>query len=495
MKTIEIKDIGPVSNITIAVPDNGGICVLKGRNGTGKSRSLDAIEATISGRGKLNVRDGALRGEVSAFGAKITVGRSTLRSGELEVVSLEGRMSVAELVDPQIKSPDAADAKRIKALIQVSGSSTPTVEEFYDIVGGREEFDLHVGANAAAADDYVQMADRIKRALESSARKQEDAAENLEGRARGVLEQSAAPINVEMDASVLQSQLEASVKTLQSLQSQRDEHYRQVGKDKATREKITKLRESAGVLDLEGLTAEAKERRSIREEWESTIEKIRNELTAAQDQLAHSTREESEAIRKLESTLNVSNSIEQLESTLASEMTADIDEDDLANATEAVLESRRAIENGALARQAVEKRKQAEGHAAEAGKLRKKAASLRVAAQETDGVLSRLVGQSCSLLRVEHGRLVLGTRRGTTYYADLSHGERWKVALDIAIHALGENGVLVIPQDAWEGLDQIARSEIANHLAERGVVAITAECGLQEKIVAETFEPIAVGAK
>ena len=40
--------------------------------------------------------------------------------------------------------------------------------------------------------------------------------------------------------------------------------------------------------------------------------------------------------------------------------------------------------------------------------------------------------------------------RSATFYADLSSGERWRIALDIAIQAVGTGGLLVIPQEAWE---------------------------------------------
>ena len=85
-------------------------------------------------------------------------------------------------------------------------------------------------------------------------------------------------------------------------------------------------------------------------------------------------------------------------------------------------------------------------------------------------------------------RLVLDTRRGATYFADLSHGERWKLAIDIALDALGDRGVLVIPQESWEGCDNVARGEIAMHARTRGVVVLTAACSTDERITARQFD-------
>ena len=109
MRTVSIKDIGPVKSLTLSIPDTGGICVLRARNGAGKTKALEAVNSLISGNGSLECRDGSLRGEISGFGAKIAVGRSTRRSGELEVTGLEGRFDISMLIDPGLKSPDAAD--------------------------------------------------------------------------------------------------------------------------------------------------------------------------------------------------------------------------------------------------------------------------------------------------------------------------------------------------------------------------------------------------
>jgi len=55
-------------------------------------------------------------------------------------------------------------------------------------------------------------------------------------------------------------------------------------------------------------------------------------------------------------------------------------------------------------------------------------------------------------------------------------GERWRIALEIAIAAVGEGGLLVIPQEAWEGLDPLNREAIAQQAKAALVVILTAEC-------------------
>ena len=116
-----VKNIGPVFELALPVPEQGGLVILRGANGVGKTKTLEAVQALVTGRGSLAARDGQVRGEVVGWGARLSVARSTRRTGELAVTSLEGRMDITELVDPGIRELMAADARRIKALIGLSG--------------------------------------------------------------------------------------------------------------------------------------------------------------------------------------------------------------------------------------------------------------------------------------------------------------------------------------------------------------------------------------
>ena len=79
------------------------------------------------------------------------------------------------------------------------------------------------------------------------------------------------------------------------------------------------------------------------------------------------------------------------------------------------------------------------------------------------------------MLRVESGRLVTDTARGVTFYSELSMGERWRIALDLAADQVGEGGIIVVPQEAYESLDPQARDAIHKHAVARRVVVLTAE--------------------
>lgn len=506
-KTIELKDIGPVERIAIAVPEEGGIVVLKARNGAGKSSTLQAVESALTGRGSLSVRDGALRGEVQAFGAKISVGRSTRRTGELEVTSLEGRLSVAELVDPGLKSPDAADARRIKALVQITGE-TPDVRRFYRLLGTREEFERYASTAAINSEDYVAMADRLKRDLEAAARKGEEHVANLENRARGVVESCPeVPEDAESDEGILQSQLEAAIVGLTGLRQidlaaheameTRSRHKSQLESLRAKAvptdyaDKLAKLQAAETILvrDRENVEYEASVVRSKINELESDLNALQlkgKALIEEQNRLKH----EQESIREqVDQENGLREQIQLLESALDAETPQPVEMSVLAAAELRVQAARKAVETGALVRHAMAKKQEADAFLSEAGKCRKQSDILRVAAKETDSVLSEVVAQSCELLRVESGRLVLDTHRGATYFAELSAGQRWKIAIDIALTQLDASGVIVLPQESYEGLDPIARQEIAEHARLRKVVILTAEASADESIVCEVLAP------
>lgn len=487
MATCEIQNIGPVSHASIPIPEEGGVVVLKGRNGAGKTRTLEAVEAAVSGRGKPEVRDGALTGEVKAFGVTIKVGRSTRRSGELEVSSLDGRLSVAELVDPGLKSPDAADARRIKALIQVANVA-PSVELFHELLGGREQFEAVVSAVAVETADLVAMSDRIKRDCEAAARKEEDKAAHAEGRARGAHE-AAAGVDTEVEANpeVLQKQLEVAIRAESELKANCEAAQKASDQAALARTKLVKAESEFDGPSLDdALEAEKK--------CETETQAIKEAVAAVEQQLAKLRNEYHEACHRQSQAIALRKSVEQHEKTIdhwREQIAATVQKvpsvEERQAAAEAVVKAREAVEAGAIARAARATIEDALKFASSAIEHRKRAAELRSAAKGTDEVLSSVIARAGTPLRVEAGRLVLDTKRGATYYGELSHGERWRIALDIAIKAVGQHGVIVVEQEAWEGLDPYAREAIADQVRGSGVVILTAECSADQEVTAEVF--------
>ncbi len=505
MSVVEIENIGPVSHLSIPVPESGGVVVLKARNGRGKSRALAAVEAAVTGRGKLDVKDGRKSGTVSAFGVVLKVGRSTRRSGELEVESIEGKLSVADLVDPGIKSPEAADSKRIKALTQLSGAEC-SIDQFWPLLGDKGSFESVVHRSSMESDDLVDLAAKIKRDIEAEARKLESEAEQVKGRGEGLL---AAAADVEWDESLpesidpLQDAFESAINSVRELERQAENHdsiNRQIAESTARIDNAKQVWSGETVEAQSALVANAATKRIALEERQ---QKLYDEMQAAHRKHQEVTRElEQHAVLEgnlsaiLERTQEHFELIDELESELRDSVNVEKPTEEQLSAAHALVnQARDAMSQFETKRKAKRDREAAQECKLEYLELLRKVKRLREAAKGTDDVLSELVAQSGCELRVEAGRLVCDTVRGSTYYSDLSAGERWKIAIDIAVGAVGNRGVLTIPQEAWEGLDTINRQTIAAHAVERGVVILTAECSVADEVTPEVYSPEYAGTK
>ena len=77
MVSVKIENINNIKAFELQIPDDvdGGVIVLKGRNGAGKTSTIDVINALITGKGSLNVRDRAAKGSAEMGDAKISVGK------------------------------------------------------------------------------------------------------------------------------------------------------------------------------------------------------------------------------------------------------------------------------------------------------------------------------------------------------------------------------------------------------------------------------------
>lgn len=509
MSIVEIENIGPVSHLSIPIPEDGGVIVMKGRNGIGKSRALQAVDAAVTGRGKLDVKDGRKSGSVSAFGVTLKVGRSTRRSGELEVESIEGKLSVADLVDPGIKSDEAADAKRIKALTQLAGAECD-IKPFYSLLGGKTEFESVVQKSYTGDDDIVTMAAKIKREIEDAARKVATEAEQVKGKAEGLAASAgeAGDLTGLPDTiKPLQEAFEAALDKSRALESADVRHDNNVIAKEQCQERLARARESWKGATKEKLRAAFDQCLSDTKEAEDFFNSVDKQLNDAKLLVQQLTNKRDILEVRLQKAIDEQNAIgERSEEFSAHEALIATLEAELSkfgvNVPKPTAEQFKAAQaeveatRSAIVQYEIKSKAKRDLEHAKQAKLRyvdllREEKRLREAAKGTDEVLSDLVSESGCALRVEGGRLVCDTVRGSTYYGELSAGERWKIAIDIAVSAIGNRGVLTIPQEAWEGLDDINRKTIADHALVRKVVILTAECGIEEEVTPELYGALA----
>ena len=490
MSTIEIENVGPITSLTIPVPADGGVVVLQGPNGRGKTTALEAVESLVKGRPP-SLKDGAKRGRIEGLGVKINVGLSSRRSGELEVQSLEGRLDVSDLVDPGIASPEAADARRIKALIALSGVEC-SPDMFAGLVeGGKSKLEEIVPPSKLASSDIRELAGELKRGIEKEARQVEGKAETEAGRAKGLFEQAGdQPTEPECDEAEARRRYEEAVKLHSDLQARKAAADNTRFAADLARDHLREAELSRSDDSIEAITGQIRATEINLEKAAERIREVECELETARsrqrmlrDRMVDLERRHDLAIDHAERIKTLREAID-----LASDA-EEITPDQITQAEQAKDYAADLIGQIAAIRSAQQKRKAAAQATAESQSLRKKAEGLRQAAAGTDEILTELVSGLNVPLQVQvidsRTRLMTTTVRGLTYFADLSAGERWRIALDVAIEAVGPRGLLTIRQEAWEGLDPANRQAICDHVRARGVVLLTAEATGGDEIVPE----------
>ena len=255
-ETIRIQGEGPIKEaVEIRFPARGGIVVAKGSNGTGKTHAQHAVQRLLGGKQKLVPSDGVAKGIVEGGGARLTIGGSVRASGELRFAGLEGKFDLATFVDPGVADGEAADSRRIKALLSMTGvQGSPTA-----FAGIHKDLAAIVDKGALDEPDIVEQARKIKASLEQRARtlesdrdKERGRAEAAWGAAGDVKPEDAA----EFDQDAAGRELEAAVSEKSRLAEQRRQYVEAT--ERAKRAKAALADINAGP-NVETCDAKAKE--------------------------------------------------------------------------------------------------------------------------------------------------------------------------------------------------------------------------------------------
>jgi len=453
---INIQDVGPIEALDIPIPPEGGVVVLRGANGVGKTSALDAARRLLGNTQQLSCRDGQQKGMVEGLGVKVTVGRSTRRTGELEAIHLEGKLSIDELVDPGLKSDEAADAKRIRAMVSLSGIAAD--ENLF-----REEVGEDIYTQAVSGEknelDLLEMSSQIKADLHGYARRRESEAVSQKGQASGYRQAAGEVSDTPVDEAAIKAMMLETAKRESALQEYR----------KATLELRGKAEEARKALDESGAPT-PQEVDAARSKSETATGAVK----AARSALAKAERKESKQLAELARIERAASEVVGHRKTITDAEAADCPSEAVIKA--AAEEAREASEEwdqAAAQRDAHAKLLRAEEHDALGKKATEQAVNARDAAKACDHVLEKAIRSD--VLRVSDGRLYVSTSRGPTLFGELSDGERWEIAIDLAAERVGEGGLIVVPQSAWEGLDTTNRTIVASRAKERKVIVITAE--------------------
>jgi len=484
MNMIAIKDIGPVKTLDINIPPEGGLVVLRGRNGSGKTTALRATEALVRGEGKLETRDESRgSGMVDGFGARLMIGKKTTRAGEIEVSSLEGRLNIADLVEPLLKDPAAADRARIKALVSLSGVE-PTKEQFAAVIG--EELAGYVSAATWANKDLLDVAVKAKRDLEAKARLSEDEAKMREGQAKGIID---AHKDVDLSGQCDEQTLrDAHMKASNRVSVLKDREQAAIESENATykaQQRLAKLNAEYKGPTVEKADEAYAESSDVDDIAAQKIDRLKLQLRDAEHELTLALGNQQNTKNTMTSAHQHFATIAECESILNATGAQAPDPDEVETANAELDAAAQAVEHGAIIRRAKHELAKAEQHKREALVAATLGEKLRQAAGQIDDVLSNAI--STDALFVRDGRLYTNEyKRGATgeeptLFHELSEGERWTMAFDIAAPVVnagcddGELGILVVPQGAYESLDPTNREHLKQLAIKHHIGVITAE--------------------
>ena len=477
-KSIDLDHVGPIEHLRIPIPDEGGVVVLRGSNGSGKSHGLNAVEALYSkgSRRQLRSSDGVQKGTIKGLGVVVRLGRTNTAKGELVCESLDGRVDPSLLVDPGIKDPEKADSKRLATLIRLGGITIP-IETWSSALTDVVE---HLPLKALVDDDPVVTAGKIRRRLHEVALQRERLAESKANEAT-TLAKTIDEIDFEQEhrADVLSARLDEASVDLASAKMQQEERLQAVARQAAAKEQLDALE----LPDIEVLSTELTTRQ---EEANSCFE---NEV-AIERKLAELQRELSEvraaksladerahtASTALDQAMSQAEQIAELKAVIESNPVEPITDERIAQLDKQKSEALEAVQLGEVVRRAIDTKEQVDQLQTDANAITSESTTLRTQAKSTDAVLEQaLIDAGFDTIKVHDGRLCVSSDRGLEPFSDLSHGERWRMALDLAAHGLPKSSVLPVCQEAFESLDPTNRSEINELARERGLVIVTAE--------------------
>ena len=492
-KSISVENLGPIEHFEFS-GSKPGVTVFSGPNGVGKTIFGKAVQAAAQGKGKVPLRDGAKRGSVEAFGATITIGGTCRHTGSFEVLSLDGRFNLADLVDPRIDTPALADNARFKALIGLTGvKADPAL--FRNHKSFADSFDAVVDSTSIETEDLVEMARKVKKFYDDAALLQERLEQREQGQAAALVAPADLDLQDECDAAILQEAYNEARDEVTRLQAQ-------VENAERDRKRSKEASELLQTLQHEELTAE---RDTLQESIESaadetaknlaTIDELRKQAQALQARNKVLAEQSTTATTKLEGIARQLVLVQQASEIVTQAVTKFPTDEQVAEAAKSLTVARESVERGTLIRQAIKDQEKAAQHRTAASTAAKTAATYRDAAKATDEVLSASI--DCKQLRVESdgksARLFTDTpERGKTLYHELSDGQKYKIAIDIGADQVGEGGLLTVDQIGWEGIDADNRIAIDRHAKERGVhiwvLEASREVGAPRQIVARAFD-------
>lgn len=478
-KNLVLKNVGAIHELTIPVPDDGGVVELIGPNGAGKTTALRAAQGILGDkkdRSGLRHHDDAEKGSVSFGDCTITLGRTNRTSGALDVHSLAGHVDLGDIVDPQIEDPLRADKRRIEAIFKVAGASMEGTELRKLLPeADLKEIDWN---DSSWKEPILDVSDKLRTVFTERARKLEKESSEQIAQAKamrvGKHEAFARPSDEDVETAKqnFQAQTEEGIK-LAERKRQADEQFSRVAKARREMEEI-----DGGDIQskIDAVIEKMEAANKSHAAYEVEIDKHNKaivELANAAEKVFH----EFNALEGQRDLLLAQQKVQDKLEAIIAESVQPITEDRVDAQRKVVAEAQAQwdeLRQAVIDADVLEKAQKLEAKAevtAEKGK-----AAREIAGKGIDKALGQLISKVFPGSQFLDGRLaVTHPKRGDTYFGELSDGERWTVVLDLATSLCPESTMLVVPQSAWEGLDGVNRQKINAWAKEHKIVVMTAK--------------------
>ena len=483
-KSIEISNVGPIERLVVPFPEDGGVVAFHGSCGVGKSTAIASVSSLSDANARKNLRasDGMPSGSVVGLGVTVRLGRSNTSRGELEVHHLDSGIDPSLLVDPGLKDPLAADSKRLATLVRLSGIKIGA-EKWAESIG---QFAEEIALKDLVSDDPVATADKVRRRLHDIALTTEriQASKGAEGLAllKSIADIDLTPIESRPEADLeiahgdlsrLNEQRSVYVKTMAAVEHSRSE----LDKAQSITVDINDLHEEIAKWDKEVFDAV-----QTKTKLDSQIGRLRAEIVELENESASFQTKAEIAKSRLESAnqrlgdaeFHLSE-IDRLKRSVAAIVPTNPTEEQFCEVEARRQKAIEAMSQKKIVSRALATKATAEGLIEESKLLALNAASIRDVARSTDQVLEQaLIDAGFTSIKVHDGRLCVESDRGLEPVSELSTGERWRLALDLAAKGLPKGAILTVNQEGWQALDHQLRSDVVRMVRERGLVVYTA---------------------
>lgn len=464
MSVVEMKSVGPISSIVFDLPTGfGGVKVLRGTSGVGKTTALRVLSGLIGDKSALSgltPSDGCTSGEVKGLGRTVKIGQRISSAGSAEVPHLSG-LDVSVLVDPKVADPVARTKARVRCLVSIGGKQVKPEDllgDQFKELSGLIDID-----EARRFDDPVAMADYLKRALDKAALDVERQSDRKAGEAEAK-RREAGDTDKLTGAGTYEEAVAAHRAAMQAVSSakQGQTKYRSALSANETVAKQIAMLETAGVQSLD-------EMRATLTKKESTVEGLKARYDAAKaDYVSFK--------QKLEAAEQDAKRLDSLRSSVV-EVGAEITDETISVLEVAESEALEKLNDAASVASRAKAFKESVAIQNESAQLAEKSVQLRAAAQSVQSEVQKAL--PVGPIQVEDGVLVVqqDKRKKRVPLEALSTGEKWRIAMEYAIASVGTGGVFPLDQEAWQSLGPELKDEIALQCRSACVWLITGEIG------------------